>query len=213
MQVVTVIVGGKNVRNQKTTGRIVCLILGTKSEERKPMETNINPVDQLKKLEVARAGEIPVWPETRSGNEQNFDTRNAPTYRRLALEVAGECERKDLALRQDSVIINNMRNEINEHNAEVQRFGELVVTETEKARSKGFVQGCALAVATLIRLHGESVEARDLCRELGVNGIAYLKSNDVEPYDLEVLIPFIQKEFVEREARIAESKRLRGNDA
>lgn len=71
----------------------------------------------------------------------------------------------------------------------------------EDARSKGFVQGCALAVATLIRLHGEGVEARDLCRELSVNSIKTLKENDVDEYDMEVLEPFIEKDFVERLAR------------
>jgi hypothetical protein len=91
-----------------------------------------NPLDELKELEVRRAEFIK---EANSSDTDfqlyRFDSIKGDTYRRLALEVAAEVERKDLALQQSDVIINNLNNTIQGHNREI----EAVTTHSEKLKS------------------------------------------------------------------------------
>jgi hypothetical protein len=54
------------------------------------MELKINPIEKLTKLERAMFDEIPVWPETRSGNSESFVRRNAWAYREIAIALAAK---------------------------------------------------------------------------------------------------------------------------
>lgn len=58
-----------------------------------------------------------------------------------------------------------------------------------------FERGYACAVATKIRMDGGNTGEKELLRCMGWTSVAKIKKANLDEHDLEVLIPFIKREF------------------
>lgn len=74
----------------------------------------------------------------------------------------------------------------------------------KEVRNLRFNQGYACAVAVLIRNTGESTEARE-CLAANFGSMKALKNANLDPFDLEVLIP-VMKEIERRNKTVTPCK-------